>query len=777
MSEKFDNILDECIDRIAAGDSVEDCLALYPDLAAELEPELRTILQLHDVSSTEPTQAAKNIGRMRLQQELRAQEDRELAKSQQSWLRGFLGGRPRWATAALALVLTMAVGTSGAVAASSDANPGDVFYPVKRTKENVQLAFEFSPKDKAQLHLVLADRRAQEMERVAEKGNVAHLEPLQRDMQRNLEAVTAIVSALEDLDSVAAVNSMLEVNASATLADLQIALSKAPESVQREVASVLAASGVAFSEAVETVGARAPAPGQSNEPGLVEIRVSIPPPSGVEHAYIEIAGIQAFRVHPQGGQWVDISTETYIFDLVDVGEVQRILAEQEVPPGPYSQVRFSVTGATVVANGMEHEVRPEAGQITLKRPFKVQPGKTTTILLDFDGSRTLRQIGQDQFALDPQVRVEALEPQHQNRLLAQEIRKLEQKAKNEGQSPVGGPPLPRIAVEGVVGKVEGDRIYISGKPIKLPPGVAPGEVAPGQNIRVEAKIQRDGSLEIDRMAPAPPTRRPVPTSGPQGRPSSPRQQGTTEIDRPREGSTPPSREGQPVANVVQFSGIVRSMDAQLWVIGNREVRIADLTSIEGEPTVGSSVSVEGVIRAGRIIASHIENQEAPASSAESTPLALEPQSQAPRIEDTPGRSDAPVVSSGEAVSVPPKNASGVDRPNPGIRAQDDRPSKETPVGSQTSEQQLRPTNQDVAPTTGAQRPTRPDAREVSAQTESAETEQPITQDATQQQSDGRGRAGDKEAVTTGEKQQAKKQQAGPRRRGEDTPISQGPLAA
>ncbi|PZC45834.1 MAG: protein of unknown function (DUF4382) [Chloroflexi bacterium] len=635
MSDNFNNILDECINRIAAGDSVEDCLSRYPDLAAELEPELRTILRLRDVSATVPSQAAKNLGRMRLQQELRAQQDRELAKSRQSWLRGFLGSRPRWATAALALVLTMAVGTSGALAASSDANPGDVFYPVKRTKEQVQLAFEFSPKDKAQLHLVLADRRAQEMERVAEKGNVAHLEPLQRDMQRNLEAVTAIVSALEDLDSVADLNARLESNASATLADLQIALSRAPESVQKEVASVLAASGIAFSEAVEAVGARAPAPSQSSEPGLLEIRVSIPPPSGVEHAYVEMAGIQAFRVHQRGGQWIDISTETHIFDLVDVAEVQRILAEQKVPPGPYSQVRFRVTGATVIANGMEHEIQAPSGQITLRRPFKVEPGKTTTILLDFDGARTLQQTAQDQFVLDPQVGVQALEPEHQNRLLAQEIRKLEQKARNEGQSAAAERPLPKIAVEGVVEKMEGDKIFIGGKPIQLPPGVASsGEVSPGQDIRIEAEIQRDGSLEISRVAPAPPPRQPVPTSRPQGRPSTPGA-GSRPGDQPREGNAPSSRPDQPGANVVRFSGTVRSMDAQVWVIGNREVRITDLSSIEGEPVVGSSVSVEGVIRSGRIIASRIVKQETASDPKEPNPSTPEPQSLAPEPEAPP----------------------------------------------------------------------------------------------------------------------------------------------
>ena len=37
MNKDFDQILDECIDRTNSGQSIEECLKLYPESALELE--------------------------------------------------------------------------------------------------------------------------------------------------------------------------------------------------------------------------------------------------------------------------------------------------------------------------------------------------------------------------------------------------------------------------------------------------------------------------------------------------------------------------------------------------------------------------------------------------------------------------------------------------------------------------------------------------------------------------------------------------------------------
>ena len=42
MSKKFDDILNECLDRVARGEDVEQCLRDYPELASELKPLLET---------------------------------------------------------------------------------------------------------------------------------------------------------------------------------------------------------------------------------------------------------------------------------------------------------------------------------------------------------------------------------------------------------------------------------------------------------------------------------------------------------------------------------------------------------------------------------------------------------------------------------------------------------------------------------------------------------------------------------------------------------------
>ena len=46
---EYDVILDECVDLIASGESsLEECLASYPEYAAQLEPILITVLCLQD---------------------------------------------------------------------------------------------------------------------------------------------------------------------------------------------------------------------------------------------------------------------------------------------------------------------------------------------------------------------------------------------------------------------------------------------------------------------------------------------------------------------------------------------------------------------------------------------------------------------------------------------------------------------------------------------------------------------------------------------------------
>ena len=63
MANDFDRILDECIDRVNKGESIQDCLAAYPDHAEKLEPMLRAMTGVQDTYSFTPSANAKRQAR------------------------------------------------------------------------------------------------------------------------------------------------------------------------------------------------------------------------------------------------------------------------------------------------------------------------------------------------------------------------------------------------------------------------------------------------------------------------------------------------------------------------------------------------------------------------------------------------------------------------------------------------------------------------------------------------------------------------------------------
>ncbi|MDP2743597.1 MAG: DUF4382 domain-containing protein [Dehalococcoidia bacterium] len=66
MASDFDRILDECIDRLGRGESLEACLAAYPEHAKPLEPLLRAMVQTEAACSFTVSVDAKRETRKRL---------------------------------------------------------------------------------------------------------------------------------------------------------------------------------------------------------------------------------------------------------------------------------------------------------------------------------------------------------------------------------------------------------------------------------------------------------------------------------------------------------------------------------------------------------------------------------------------------------------------------------------------------------------------------------------------------------------------------------------
>ncbi len=159
---EFDNILDELLERLVQGESIEACLAQYPEHAAELEPLLRTALNTLQATDIKPRPEFRQRASYEFQTAIREMPVKER--------RGFFTVFKPWLVTLVAVVIVLAAG-GGTVAAASNSLPDSPLYTVKLATESVRLALTPSALGKAELHTKFADERVAEIILMADKGN------------------------------------------------------------------------------------------------------------------------------------------------------------------------------------------------------------------------------------------------------------------------------------------------------------------------------------------------------------------------------------------------------------------------------------------------------------------------------------------------------------------------------------------------------------------------------------------------------------------------------
>jgi hypothetical protein len=120
----------DCIDKMATGQSVDDCLRTYPEYASQLEPMLEAggLAVRAQVDSAEIAHALVRA-HPRFEQALQT----KLTVFNAYPLR-------RLAALAATLILVLGIFAGGTVVVAQDSLPGDYLYPVKRWSESVRLS-------------------------------------------------------------------------------------------------------------------------------------------------------------------------------------------------------------------------------------------------------------------------------------------------------------------------------------------------------------------------------------------------------------------------------------------------------------------------------------------------------------------------------------------------------------------------------------------------------------------------------------------------------------
>jgi len=229
VAGRFDDILSNCTERLLQGESVEQCLARYPEQAAELEPLLMVAAAARRTSSAvEPRPEFKARVRHEVQSQLRSEGRKPEAKRTPA-----LHWMPRWAMAAVTLVFVVLLAGTTTVAASSETVPGDTLYSVKTASEQVQLKLTFSKAAKARLEARFAGRRVWETARLAQKGRLGQASSLAARFEAHLANIEQLAARIEATDAedgkqIAKLEDVLKSNMAKDLALLDEAEARAP---------------------------------------------------------------------------------------------------------------------------------------------------------------------------------------------------------------------------------------------------------------------------------------------------------------------------------------------------------------------------------------------------------------------------------------------------------------------------------------------------------------------------------------------------------------------
>ncbi|MBI4310937.1 MAG: DUF4382 domain-containing protein [Chloroflexi bacterium] len=579
----LDEALDRCISRILRGETVQVCLEAYPQYAQELAPSLRAAARSADAFALPVSVQAKAEGRLRLQRENEALERAAAPRpaGRSLWLSFVFALQQRWAVASAAAAFAIVAGGFGLVSASDDALPGQTLYPIKRAAEDVRLALDRSPEAKAQRYLAYAERRGQEMTALIERGKTEKLGVAQAALEEHVSKATEIATEQTPPEVAATLQTKIERNASEVLAALQTSVEDSPAETRREARDSLKSVGEAYGERIQALAVKAPKTSAAS--GVLQLRAVDPLPQDVEALLLEVERIEVHRAGWPEDRWLEITGASQELNLLKLSNVQKFLGEIEAPAGIYTKIRFSIAGATVVVNGVSRPIPISNTTMEVTRPFRIEEGKTTVALLDFDAAASLRA-SRESFLLTPNVQLLAREPENG---------KANAGASDDGQKKEDGKqatPQPRdqgpasddtkssrgrdkpevVEVEGVLQGILDGKLKIGNKLIALPPdidlGISRDALRPGDSLKVEVAVQEDGSFLA------------------------------RDISVSERAKSEKPKDGNGGAKETTFSGTVQAMALQAWRVSGRTVRISPETKVKGTVAPGVQVEVKGILQ-------------------------------------------------------------------------------------------------------------------------------------------------------------------------------------
>jgi hypothetical protein len=165
VESDLNSAFDDCIDRLADGYSVDDCLRRYPDLAASLRPMLEAGL-LARRALYPASEVAQAQYRVHLRVAQATADVAPLAVNRRA------APARRWLSMVATLIVVFAALLAGAAFGADSSLPGDTLYPFKLMTESVRLALS----NNSALSEQFARRRTDEIKQLLALGREAQVD-------------------------------------------------------------------------------------------------------------------------------------------------------------------------------------------------------------------------------------------------------------------------------------------------------------------------------------------------------------------------------------------------------------------------------------------------------------------------------------------------------------------------------------------------------------------------------------------------------------------------
>jgi hypothetical protein len=186
---EFEAILDNCLRLMRTeGYSVDQCLARYPEQAAQLRPLLVAAERLSRGRAVTPSAAFRTATMTRL-----------IARAETSRPRTSIVLRPAWQFA-MAIALLALVMLASTTAVAQDSLPGEPLYGWKLSSEHV---WRTVSTDRVDVDLALADRRTTELTKVVRSG------PIEQAARNEYHEVLSRLEAEKDSENGAKIDQAL----------------------------------------------------------------------------------------------------------------------------------------------------------------------------------------------------------------------------------------------------------------------------------------------------------------------------------------------------------------------------------------------------------------------------------------------------------------------------------------------------------------------------------------------------------------------------------------